>query len=951
MIHTPDQRLRVFVSSTLDELAPERAAAKAAVSQLRLTPVLFESGARPHPPRALYQAYLAQSDIFIGLYWQRYGWVAPAMPVSGLEDEYESAGDKPKLVYVKIPAPDREPRLQALLDRIKDRSTVSYQKFSTADELRELVANDLALLMTERFASTRATRDRLATPPVRHSPLIGRVREVAEIEALLRRDDVGLVTLTGPGGVGKTRLAEQIASDIAADFANGSVFVTLAPLAEPVAGAVERLQIDTPAVSVPPAPNAGPSLVASAIARAVGVREILGNHPLLESVKDYLREKHMLMLLDNFEHVVSAAPLVGELLAASPRLKVLVTSRSSLRLREERVVPIPPLALPDLAHLPAPRDLLQYAAVDLFVQRASSVRPDFGITDENAAAVAAICVHLDGLPLAIELAAARINVLPPTVLLPRLEKRFEVLRAGTRDLPPRLQTLRSAIDWSYDLLDQGAQTLFRRLAVFAGGWTVEAAEGVCNIDGDLGADVLDQLETLIDSSLVTQAEAARGAPRHAILETIREYAILRLADSSSREQDVLHRRHADFFLALAERAEPHLTSGGRGPWLAQLEVEYDNLRAALEWCSVTTGEHEKELRLATALGWFWYFGGHLREGRDWIEHALARTEVPPRTAIRAKGLYNSGALARVQGDYAAARARLEEAVALTREIGDRPGLAYALIFLGILEITQGNPKAAQAQFTESLGILRNSGTRWWQAFALRRLGEVLLVSGEPQAAHSPLEESIAIFRSVDDPWGTAVVLNSLGRLAEAEGHYAAARSLYGESMGLFRRDSDIWGRGTTALFWDLMFPLELMVGQGFGALHRGAYEDAKAIYEERMRQWREIGNQTGTVLSLIGFAALALARGQPQPSPEQDESGFRQARRGTVLLAAADGLAKTRGFRQGFRLFLRDQAEFDHWLAAAHAQLDDAAFAAAWAEGQAMTLEQAIEYALAPDLH
>jgi len=955
MIRTPDQRLRVFVSSTLDELAPERAAAKAAISQLRLTPVLFESGARPHPPRALYRAYLAQSDIFIGVYWQRYGWVAPAMPISGLEDEYDLAGEKPALVYVKTPAPDREPRLQALLDRIKARDTVSYQKFSTADELRELVANDLALLVTERFAGATATRDRPVMPPVRHSPLIGRAREVADIEALLRRDDVGLVTLTGPGGVGKTRLAEQIAADLSAAFADGSVFVSLAPLADPAAEgpttARRLLTGDTGGgPGVPSAPISAPSLVASAIARAVGVRETPGGPPLAESVKDYLREKHLLLLLDNFEHVVSAAPLVGELLAASPRLKVLVTSRTSLRLREERVLPISPLALPDLAHLPPPQDLLQYAAVDLFVKRASSVRSDFTITDENAAAVAGICVHLDGLPLAIELAAARINVLPPTALLPRLEKRFEVLRAGTRDLPPRLQTLRSAIDWSYDLLDQRAQTFFRRLAVFAGGWTVEAAEGVCNIDGDLGPDVLDQLETLLDSSLVTQAEATSGAPRYAMLETIREYAIVRLAGSASGQQDVLHRRHAAFFLALAERAEPQLASGGRGPWLAQLEVEHDNLRAALEWSSVTTGEHERELRLAAALNWFWYFGGRLREGRDWIEHALARTEVPPRTAIRAKGLYISGGLARVQGDHAAARARLEEAVALCREIGDRPSLAYALIFLGILEITQGNPKTARAQFAESLEILRADGTQWWQAFALWRLGGSAQASGDLQAAQSPLEESVAIFRSVDDPWGTAVVLNSLGRLAEAEGHYTAARSLYGESIGLLRQDSDIWGRGTTALFWDLMFPLELMAGQGFAALRQGAYEDAKAIYEERMRQWREMGNQTGMVLSLIGFAALTLARGQPQPSQGQDESRFRQARRGTVLLAAADALAKARGFRQGFRLFLRDQAEFDHWLATAHAQLDDAVFAAAWAEGQAMTLEQAIEYALAPDV-
>jgi tetratricopeptide (TPR) repeat protein len=457
----------------------------------------------------------------------------------------------------------------------------------------------------------------------------------------------------------------------------------------------------------------------------------------------------------------------------------------------------------------------------------------------------------------------------------------------------------------------------------------------------LGPDVLDQLETLIDSSLITETEAAGEAPRFTMLETLREYAMMRLAESPSGEGDALRRRHADFFLALADRAEPHLKSGGRGPWLAQLEVESDNLRGALEWSRATTGEHERQLRLATALAWFWYFGGRIREGRDWIEQALARTPVPPRTALGAKGLYNSGGLARLQGDYTAARTRLEEAVALCKEIGDLPGLAISLMYLGPLEMSQGNPKAAQAQFTESLGILRDHGTLWWQAFALWELGEAVRASGDLQTGRSVYGESVALFRAVDDPWGTAFALNSLGRLAEAEGHYAAARSLYGESMGLFRQISDTWGRGATAPFWDVIFPIEL-VGQGFAALRQGDYEDAKTLIEERMGQWREIGNRTGMVLSLIGFAALALARGQPKPSSEQDEVWFRRARRGTVLLAAAEMLAAARGFRQGFRLFPWEQAEFDHWLATAHTRLDDATFAAAWGEGQAMTLEQAI---------
>jgi len=914
-IRTPDQRLRVFVSSTLEELADEREAARDAIARLRLTPVMFELAARPHPPRRLYRAYAEQSEVFIGIYWQRYGWVAPGMAASGLEEEYTLSAGKPRLIYIKDPAPEREQRLEALLQRIRAEDTVSYKKFSTTAELGELIANDLALLLTERFAAASAASGEGGAPspgparsrgnlPVPRNPLLGRQHEMEVARDLLMREDVSLLTVTGSGGSGKSRLALQVALDLRDHFKDGAFMVSLAPIS-----------------------SAG--LVASAIARAVDVRETPGGRPLTDSLKDYLREKEMLLLLDNFEHLVSAAPLVGELLEASPRLKVLATSRTSLRLRGERVLPVPPLALPDLAHLPAPQDLLQYAAVNLFVQRASSIRSDFALTEENAADVAAICVRLDGLPLAIELAAARIKVLPPHALLPRLETRFEVLRGGTRDLPERQQTLRRAIDWSYDLLDPRAQTLFRRLAVFAGGWTLEAAEGICNIDHDLGADVLDGLDVLIDNNLITETEAAAEAPRFTMLETLREYAMMRLTDAPSGEGDVLRKRHAEFFLALAERAEPHLTSGGRGPWLAQLEAEHDNLRAALAWSGITPGEQERELRLAAALGWFWYHGGHLREGRDWIEQALGRTEAPPRTAIGAKGLYNSGGLARALGDYTAARSRLEAAVALCRDIGDRPGLAYALHYLGTVEMSQGNPKAAQSDLTESLTILREYGTRWWQAFALWGLGEAKLASGDEPSTRSLYEESLALFRSVDDPWGTAFALNSLGRRAAAEGRYAAARSLYAESMALFRQVGDKWGRGTE------------LFGEGFAALHQGAYEDAKALFDARMDQWREIGNQTGMLLALIGFAALALAQGGPKSPPVQGESGSRRARRGTVLLAASDTVAKARGFR----LFPWDQSEFDHWLAAAHAQLDDAAFTAAWAEGRAMTLEQGVALA------
>src|SRR5215472_14091662 len=474
VIRTPDQRVRVFVSSTLDELAPERAAAREAITELRLTPVLFESGARPYPPRELYRAYLEQSDIFVGLYWQRYGWVAPSMQVSGLEDEYQLAGEKPKLIYVKTPAPEREPRLQALLDRIRAEDTASYQKFATPDDLRDRLANDLAQLLTERFTSPPETAvpARPAPVPAPRSPLIDREQEVALVRNLLQRTDVGLVTLTGPGGVGKTRLAIEVAADLASQFADGTAFISLASLTDP-------------------------ELVEPTMARALQVSEANGQS-IDERLREYLRPRELLLLLDNTEQLLAAAPLATQVLDAAPRLKLLVTSREPLRVRDERVVPVLPLALPDTDHLPDLDTLVRVPAVALFVERVREVQPAFALTADNAPAIAEICRRLDGLPLALELAAARSTVLSPEALLARLAHSLPLLTYGARDVPERQQTLRNTIAWSYDLLAESEQALFRRLAVFAGGFTLEAVQAICALDTATGAsletdDILEQL--------------------------------------------------------------------------------------------------------------------------------------------------------------------------------------------------------------------------------------------------------------------------------------------------------------------------------------------------------------------------------------------------------------------------------------------------------------------------
>jgi len=524
------------------------------------------------------------------------------------------------------------------------------------------------------------------------------------------------------------------------------------------------------------------------------VREATGRPPL-ESVKDVLRDKQMLLLLDNFEQVVAAAPVVAELLVSCPKVKVLVTSREVLRLRGEHEFPVPPLALPDLTRLPAIETLPQYASAELFIQCALAVKSDFTVTHENATAVTEICVRLDGLPLAIELAAARIRLLTSQAMLERLENRLKLLTGGARGLPTRQQTLQGTISWSYDLMDEGERALFRRLAVFVGGCTLEAAEAVCHSPGDssTGAaqaravEVLDGLESLAGKSLVCSQEAPGGESRFTLLETIREYALEKLAESG--EMAAIRRQHAVYYLALAEEAQLKLRASQQTSWVYRLEQELGNLRAALAWGS-TMMDAETGLKLGTAISHFFYLGGYLSEGREWLTRLLAiqgaAASTSPHTVVRVKALDAAGSLALFQRDHAAARACMEESLALKRALGDEHGVASSLYDLGMVTQLQGDYQQAEVLLAQSLAIGRSLGDAEIIANSLMQRGVTAHRQGDYMTARLHLEESMAVWRTSHDRAGLGRSLNALGYLALDQGDYAMARVAFEERLAIQR---------------------------------------------------------------------------------------------------------------------------------------------------------------------
>jgi predicted ATPase len=767
-----------------------------------------------------------------------------------------------------------------------------------------LIERCLAKEPDKRYVSTRelarelaAIRDRLsekppkqvetraADLPVQRTEFVGREKEVAAARELLLRPDVRLVTFTGPGGIGKTRLALQVASGLAEHFSAGIHFVPLSPVSDP-------------------------ALAPSAIVQSLGIREAGGLSPL-ETLKQNLQELRapMLLLLDNFEHLAPAAAMVAELLAIAPQVRVLVTSRAALHVYGEHEFPVPPLGVPDARSLPPVEDLLHYPAIALFMQRAVAVKRDFELTRENAPVVAEICARLDGLPLAIELAAARIKVLAPAAIRTRLASRLQLLTGGAQDLPQRQQTLRAAIDWSYALLSEADQKLFRRLSVFAGGCTLEGVEAVCDAKGDLGIDLLDGMSSMVDKSLLQQAEAASGESRFVMLETIREYALEKL--EASGEAALTKRAHAAYCLVLAEE-ESSQPGGPEGTeWLERFAVEHNNFRAALEWLT-QTADAPWGLRLGAALFRFWEMREYLAEGRDRLGKLLRLPAAAAPTKLRARALFSAGVLAGEQGDYAAADVLIRESLAIARQLRDQQGEAVCLNALAVHARDRGDPATARSLLEESLTLWRELGDQKAVARALSNLANIVKSQGDYARASSLYAESLSIFHALGDRTAEAWSMNHQGDVARDQGDLASARIFYEQGLEAFRQLGDRWGiAGTLA---DL----------GSLAAEQRDFSTAQSFYRDSIKIFQELDHKRGIARGLECFACSAAAQ-------REAESSLRWA-------GAAAALRQT----IGVSLTSAEQAKLDAALDPARQALSNAAGSAAWLEGWAMPVEKAI---------
>jgi predicted ATPase len=720
--------------------------------------------------------------------------------------------------------------------------------------------------------------------PVQPTPFIGRAVQVATLKEWILEPDVRLVTLLGPGGTGKTRLSLQVAQQTLDQFPQGAFFV---PLAD----------------------DANSDQLVSRVAQQLEVRE--GGRPLLENIKDYLRDKRILLVLDNFEQLVSTAPIVAELLAAAPHLKIMTSSRIALQLQGEREYPVPPLDLPPAGEKNL-QDLAENESVHLFVERARASNPGFALTKDNAAAIAEICRRLDGLPLALELAAARIKLLPPQAILERLDRRFKLLTGGARDLPARHQTLRNTLEWSYGLLDESEKKLYARLSVFVGGFTLEAAEAVCNPENKL--DILDGLTSLVNNSLLRQEEI-NGEPRFGMLETIRAYALECLAESG--EMEPLRKQHANYFGGVIANQVGffELYTSNAVHWLNWLEREHDNIRAMLAWHLTTPQGVETAAMLVNVLFWFWYRRGYSIEAGMWADRVLAAPSMQAASPVRAMTLFASASSAMWQGEQNIALEKVQESLAILRRLDDRQWLPFILMGNAVVLINMGRDGAAQPLLEQALAAFKEHQIAPFVVIALVHLGNVELGLGNLEQARLYHEEALTKARVLNENWLVSFALNNLGEVARTQGQFDRARKYYVESEALLRATGD---QGDLARFVHSL---------GYIAQHEEDFELAESQFRKSLGMFRRLGNRRGIAECLAGLAGLKARQGQ--------------VAWGTTLLSAAESMLKV----TGGAWWPADRVEVERNREMMKSALGADDFAEAWAAGAAMNLDQSIAFA------
>ncbi|WP_425845396.1 ATP-binding protein [Agrococcus sp. TSP3-2-1] len=758
-IRTPDQRLRVFVSSTLRELEAERRAVRGAIERLRLAPVMFELGARPHPPRELYRAYLEQSDVFVGIYGERYGWIAPGSDVSGLEDEYRLVPpDMPRLIYLREGA-DREPRLEELVRRIERDDAASYRGYSSPEELAELVEADLATLLAERFDASRASApggDRVdllaARIPAPSTRLVGRDREVSELVALLDGRGTRLVTLAGPGGIGKSRLAIAVAEAAAPLFPDGTAFVALEDVVEP-------------------------GLLLPTIGYAIGVRDA-GELPLEERLAIALEGRRMLLVLDNFEQLGAAAPTLVRLLAIAPLVTLLVTSRAVLRVRGERVFEVPPLRTHDPAAPESTARAREAPAVELFVERARAVKPDFEVSSASLDAIVGICRAVEGLPLAIELAAARMRVLTPAGILQRLDRQLPLLVDASRDLPPRQRTLRATIDWSTGLLPEPERRVLRDLAVFSAGCALASVEAFAALRG-WDVDLYPALETLVDSSLLEQSDVD-GEAVFGMLATVREHGLERLRVDG--EEESARAAHAAVYVELARREGRGLGVTGQRDAVSRLNLERNNLRSAVRQL-VVLGDGDTAADVAWRLFLYWWMGGFLVEVALWMEEVLARPGALERRSRAIATFFIGWRDLWTAPSHDVVRA-LAEASSVLDEEGDALGATMASATAGLAEISTPDPdlRRAAARLEAGARRFRELGAGWGEALSLVALGRIAVLGDDLEGATARFRGALEAAVSSGDRFTASIATHHLGRARLFAGATDEAERLYRDAL-------------------------------------------------------------------------------------------------------------------------------------------------------------------------